>query len=214
MSYIVEGADGLVATVELDRWRSAYQDGSGSREDLASVYAALSLQFPEQNYFSLPLAQGFMDRFRPRSVVELGGWDGGLAAALLPGNPQIVSWENYEVAAVPQTCVDKRYQCVVADGWAWEQPLEAQAFVASHVLEHLSVAHLGELIDAVGCRFAYVDVPLSQTPTTWAGSPTTHALTLSIEEFDGMWEQAGWKQMACYERGGPVPSHVRFLEHA
>jgi hypothetical protein len=214
MSLIVADDSGqLHATELLDRWRRDYQSGLTSRVEVAAVYETLSHQFPEQNYFDTDAARVFVARYEPNAVVELGGWDGALARELLRRFPTVSSWDNYEIAFLPQVCADPRYTFhTITSRWVWQEPIVGDAFIASHVLEHISDSQLGDLIDAIDCDVAFVDVPLGNQRHDWMRSPTTHVLTLSIDEFDAAWESRGWKIAFRKERAGAVPSHVRYLE--
>lgn len=195
---------------ELDSYRAGYRAGMPYSEHRV-FYDRLALEHPEQNYYSLTLAREFFQWCEPDTVLELGGWDGGLAAEILPDSG-IRSWLNYEIAKVPQVCTDLRYTRIVATNWLWELKLRpADAFVASHSLEHLTAEHLDMLLWALDAKFAYVDVPLFDVPHDWNGSSTTHALELSIVQFDEMWAWHGWTIEQNFFRDGDIPSHVRFL---
>ncbi len=191
---------------ELDNFRSGYKQGNYDWH--REFYARLALAFPEQNYYSATLVNDFLDWCEPRTVIELGGWDGALAQEVLREG---MKWTNYEIADVPQVCDDSGYEYVLPDSWIWESPLEGDAFIASHVLEHLSLEHLSALIAALRCESAYVDVPLFPDGNTWQGSTTTHVLPISIGQFDEFWASAGWTIAQDFERNGDIPSYVRYL---
>lgn len=214
MSYIVADHTGQFhATDRLDDWRRDYQAGKSSRDGVMAVYETLAGQFPDQNYYAADHVADFISRYQPDLVVELGGWDGALAQTILWDNDQIQWWDNHEVANVPQVCDDLRYTFNIRQTrWLWDEPIVGDAFVASHVLEHISDQQLVDLVAALECSVAYVDVPLGDQRHDWMRSPTTHVMTYSISEFDRVWSDAGWRIVHTVERGGPVPSHIRFLE--
>lgn len=211
-----------VSISELDTFRERYRRGDLSFEEHVDFYDLIVQVAPEQNYWSLGLVNEFLQWAQPRLVFELGGWDGGLADAVLLWHPGIQAWVNQEIARVPQVCTDPRYSYDQPDTWAWSQPIDGfDAVIASHVLEHLTVEHLSMFLRSLAAvNYAYVDVPLPEKATNWMGTTTTHILDLSISEFDGVWEDFGWEIVQRSSRDGKtkingrtsgVPSYVRFL---
>jgi hypothetical protein len=202
----------VLGTPGLDAWRAAYLAGTLALDDHRRLYEQILAEFPEQNYYSLPLLCRFMGWSGAKSVVELGGWDGAMARDAMPLFSWLKRWDNYEIVDVPQVCVEDGYHFHVPDAFMWEQPIRAHAFVASHSLEHLTWEHLVALIEALDdVEHAYVDVPLHSYEFDWQGTTTTHALTCSISQFDKEWIRQGWKVEQTYRRDVAVPSYVRFL---
>ena len=198
-----------MTVADLDGFRDAYSAGSLTWAEHRRFYDEVIYPVaPDQNYSSPRLVNEFLAWADPVTVYELGGWDGHLARQVM--TPSIVSWLNVEVADVPQICGLPGYERVIPDDWPWREPIRADAFVASHVLEHLTEAHLTELLDVLDCEYAYVDVPLGEERTSWASTTTTHVLPLSIGEFDGLWESRGWMVERRYFRDEVIPSQVRF----
>ena len=193
-----------------DAYRRSYNDAPF--ESHKAFYDWIAKDYPDQSYASLELIDGFLTWSGASSVIEIGGWDGRAAGAMLQRHP-LTSWRNYEIANVRQVCLDPRYQGIVLDGWLWEreEPLEADALVASHVLEHLSVEHLSKLLNSVTCQYMYVDVPLPDEPYDWMGSLTTHVIPLSIWQFDELLERHGWHVVRSFQREDKIPSYVRYL---
>jgi len=185
----------VITSDELDVWRANYRAGTASIADHRELYDRIAAEYPDQGYCSLDLMSKFLEKYqRVTSVVELGGWDGAVAGQMLR-NFDLECWVNYEIAQVDQVCQDERYRCIVPENdWSWNifGAFHADAFVASHSLEHLTLDHLRDLMRAIQCEYAYVDVPLSEEGEDWTYSTTTHALELSIGEFDSLWEGAGW----------------------
>jgi hypothetical protein len=206
----------VIDVAALDDYRTRYRVVGLSHQDHREFYDILAREYPEQNYWDREQIEAFCDWCKPNWVAELGGWDGALAAAMLERDPAIKGWLNYELADVPQVCTDHRYHFDVEE-WMWvDGPTSVweDTFIASHSLEHLTELHLGLLIDALDCEYAYVDVPLDDSGQTWNGSTTTHVLELSLVEFDLAWARRGWAiAQAAYSPQG-VPSHVRFLERS
>jgi hypothetical protein len=206
----------VIDVAALDDYRTRYRDGMPYQAH-REFYDLLAREYPEQNYWDAEQVAAFLDWCKPGWVVELGGWDGALAAAMLPDRFGIGIWWNYELADVPQVCYHSSYAFSIDDGWLWADgpySVPCDAFIASHSLEHLTEQHLDALIAALDCDYAYVDVPLDDVGQTWNGSTTTHVLELSLDEFVQRWLKAGWKvRHAWYSEQG-VPSHVRFFERS
>lgn len=207
------GSTDVIATPGLDAWRKAYLAGELTYADHRRIYERIAVEYPNQNYYAAELAKHFFAGATPEEVFELGGWDGALAAEVLPEAASIQRWTNYEIVKVPQVCTDPRYRLAVPNRFVWELPsLHGDAFFASHVLEHLTAADMEKLLDKLDTfRWAYVDVPLPSEPFDWKGTTTTHALVWSISEFDQAWEERGWRIVSSIFRANDVPSYVRFL---
>jgi hypothetical protein len=203
---------GVESTPGLDAWRERYRNGDLTLADHRRLYERVAADYPNQNYYAAVPVHDFLAWSDAHSVIELGGWDGALAQEVLPCHPDVRRWDNYEIVQVPQACDLPAYRFHVPDVFVWElQELKADAFVASHVLEHLTASDLRRLIDTLDAEYAYVDVPLSETANDWKGTTTTHALELSIGEFDRAWKRNGWKVEAHGQRDGHVPSYLRWM---
>jgi hypothetical protein len=212
-----EEGGGVLRTPALDAWRDSYTSGDLRIEDHRALYERVAAEYPEQNYYALPLVLDFLRWANPATVLEMGGWDGALARDVFDRREgaDIVMWQNHEVVGVGQVCDDTRYFRVVdTDLFLWEyDALSADAFVASHVLEHLTADDLMALITQLALSnidFVYADVPLGIKGQDWRGTTTTHVLPWSISEFDQEWYDAGYKIVRKARRDGPVPSFVRF----
>lgn len=199
-----------ITVADLDKYRAGYQAGMTLQQHQA-FYHRLAQEYPEQNYWDERQAREFLGFVKPATVVELGGWDGALAAAMLKHDKMIRQWDNWELADIPQVCDDPRYRFRLENEWIWQRPILGDCFIASHSLEHLTEEHLDNLLWTLCCRFAYVDVPLFDVGWDWHGTTTTHILPLSIKEFDAKWEAAGWTILRAEQSPGGVPSHVRFM---
>lgn len=204
----------MIDVEALDDYRTRYRAGMPYQAH-REFYDLLASEYPDQNYWDGEQVAAFLDWSMPAWVCELGGWDGQLAAAMLQHRESIVAWVNYELADVPQHCNDSAYHFNVGDGWLWGDgpySIPCDAFVASHSLEHLTEQHLTELIAALDCDYAYVDVPLDGEGSNWNGTTTTHVLELSLHDFDTRWVDAGWTIAHAAHSPYGVASHVRFYE--
>jgi hypothetical protein len=175
-----------------DAWRHAYPTMSFS--EACEVNDVIASLYPEQQHFAGDLVAAFVERVQPVSVIELGGWDGALAAWAM--GPSVVRWENWDLSAVPQVCEDPRYRLVRLTDWAWELPREyADLCVASHVLEHLTAGQISAFFMAHRFANVVVDVPIGPLPVGWMGSTTTHILELSAGELADLIGSCGYRPL-------------------
>jgi hypothetical protein len=149
-----------------------------------AFYEDVARAHPVQRDWNEEACWRFLSERLPAEVVELGGWDGSLAAAMLDRAPFIRWWSNYDIVAVPQVCTDRRYGLVVPDEPAWQglAPIPADALIASHVVEHLRVAEVEALVSAWAPRSIYLDTPLEARATDWRGYEGSHVIEVGSEE--------------------------------
>lgn len=195
-----------------DDWRAKYET-----LDVTGQQAAYDEAFAEdrnQARFDDDTLRAFLDHIgRPVSVVELGGWDGELAAAIFARtNGQVRRWRNYEISpkAVEATvCNDDRYQAEAPEHFYWETRHEADLFVASHVIEHLSLDHVRATLDATDCRYVFLQAPLDDGPTDWTGYDGGHVLEVGWTGLTDELEARGFASIPslakptvrCYQKG-------------
>jgi len=184
--------------MDFEAFRAGYHTMSFAQ--LVAWYAHVAVEFPDQSYWHTPSVMEFLHDTRPGTLVELGGWDGGLAASVLPHSDLPHAWANCDLVRVePHLCDDPRYTWRMLTDWWWQTPVAADAFVASHVIEHLSADHFTSLVSAltrVGYRAAYVSAPLKELDATdWTGSTTTHVLGWSMSDVDGLFTDRGWRRV-------------------
>ena len=191
------------AMVTWDEWRAAYDEWTF--EEQAAFYAQVHDEYPGQARFdaaALGRLLGWVGG--DVTVVELGGWDGGFAAAILPNHPQVKRWTNYEIcgeAVRGGVCDDPRYEGISLREWYWDTPHAADVFVASHVLEHLRLRDVRRTLDATVARFAYIQCPVDDAslgarkagPPDWNGYPGTHILEVGWDGLQREFEARGWR---------------------
>lgn len=174
-----------MSPLEFDAWRATYATMTDDAQ--RAFHTRVQQHYPAQ-------AHGHIEPIRPvvtgARVLEVGGWDGGTAAACLRDDPSIRSWVNVEwtreAAETPAT-VDTRYTVKTPDAFRWWRntaPLDREVGVLSHVIEHLSredAADLMEWMVASGVRAFYIEAPLPETGAAdWAGYLGTHV-------YEGSW---------------------------
>lgn len=187
-----------VIQIELDLYRDRYDSLTFAQH--RAMYELIETVYPEQSFWNANACMGFMLEFAPRNVLEIGGHDGGLAAAVLAEMPFIDSWRNLELVVSPQVCEDPRYSLEVLDDWAWTQSLGGDALVMSHFIEHISETQLERLLANLDVRCIYVDAPLLEdTPSYWGGTTTAHVLPFSFAQLDQAFGARGYHAQKCGE---------------
>lgn len=204
--------------VSWDEWRASY-DQWGFREQQRFYDDVFRVCRVQRQFQTVDLGKFFMhftggrlgSHDQPIRVVELGGWDGEFAGRMLALFPQIKSWTNYEIStlAVDETvCDDSRYQPVALDDWYWTDRRQGDLFVASHVLEHLSLRDVRRVLDATEARWAYLQVPLDNHGRDWTGYHGSHILEIGWPDLIREMEARGWtlidglsrQGVGCFER--------------
>lgn len=196
--------------IDWDAWRASYAslDVTAQRAFHSQIYAA----YPCQSHFSADPLREALTEAQPRTVVELGGWDGEAAVTMLDEMPLIERWTNYEICseAVERGRSHDRYVGVALhDEWFWSEHREADMLVACHVIEHLSSDDLGRLFEAAAVRWVYLEAPLTDSRSSWWGSPTSHVLELSWPEVDAMLADLGFERRWARELTLPPASGDR-----
>jgi hypothetical protein len=184
-------------------------------EDLVVVYDLIGPAHQNQNYFTPEASRAFFGYVDGRGgdVLELGGWQGHLAQNvwdLVPGY-----WDNYEVCrwAVENSVLsDLRYRPCVATAYLWDYPSGSldgyRTFVASHVLEHLRLSEIERLAERLTVDYAYLQAPIPDVATDWAGYDGTHVYDGSWSEIEQAFEASGLRLIPSLS-GGEVRSFGR-----
>lgn len=182
---------------DCDAWRAAYP--TASYADHQAALSAVWAEYPEQRHFDVALVSSAIAAWSPRRVVELGGWDGELASAMLDDHAAIASWRNVELcreaAASGAGLLARhgaRYDASELGDWYWSRRWSCDLFVASHVIEHLSAEHLDLVLGATDARALFMDAPLADGPTDWAGVSAMHALEFGWTGVTAMCRRHGY----------------------
>lgn len=196
--------------IDWDAWRAAYplMDVPAQRAFHSRVYEA----YPCQSHFSREPLLDALREADPRTVVELGGWDGEAAITMLEQLPRIERWTNYEICgeAVENGHRHERYVgTALQDEWFWDHQRRADVLVACHVIEHLSSTDLERLFRAADVTWIYLEAPLTDSRSSWWGSPTSHVLELSWPEVDAMLADLGFQKRWARELALPPSSGDR-----
>lgn len=170
-----------MTVLDWNQWRADYDKMSFAEHQ--AFNAECLKQHPVQQSFDTRAVDAFVQVHKPRTVVELGGWDGALADKILWKNKHIIEWRNIDITPdVPQVCLDDRYSVEVLSDWPWRQQVQADALIASHVFEHMKLAEIEWLLTEWEFDRIYADIPLYTEATDWDGYEGSHILEVSMGE--------------------------------
>lgn len=194
-----------------DRWRAAYDRMSYA--DQVAFYNQVEVDHPHQVHFDASAFLAFLHEiapgFRLMCVLEVGGWKGELAQAVLPQMVCIDEWVNYEVSERARdlsVCSDGRYFVIVPGDFAWNITLpDADVFVCSHTIEHIKARHLAALLDNLPDSIYYVGLqaplPESETAVDWSGYWGSHILEIGWAQVIEMMRERGFRLLEHLTRG-------------
>ena len=164
--------------IDWDEWRREHANLTFA--DQQAFYSRVAEHYPHQQSFDAVAAHDVFD-FIPEErldVVELGGWDGALAAIML-SRSDISRWTNYDLVEVPQVCRHANYRLELLRDYLWNQePVRGDVFVACHTIEHLTARELELLFSVLLVPYVYLQSPLKFEPVDWAGYPGSHILEI------------------------------------
>jgi hypothetical protein len=181
-----------ISVADLDAWRDAYPTATYLEQQ--AFHSRIWEANPDQNHFDIEQARLAIEHVNPSIVVELGGWDGALAALMLALFP-IKQWTNHELCAEAASVgvgQHPRYSVAVLNDFYWCHDWRCDLFVASHVIEHLTTEDLDKTIAATDTPAIYLDAPLLDDPTPWTGTTTTHILQLGWEGVTALLDDHGY----------------------
>ena len=181
--------------IDWDDWRVAHP--SMTFHDQQEFYSRVLDLYPRQQSFNPKICHEAFDYIAGEdlAVLELGGWDGGLASQMLHRS-DVARWTNIDLIEVPQVCRSERYEFQVLTDYLWNLPqVEADVFVACHTIEHLSTAELAELVGWLRSPFVYLDAPLKMYPLDWTGFPGSHILDIGWEGVNELLEASGYESV-------------------
>lgn len=168
--------------------------------DHAAVMAEFYSYSPVQSHFTLPAILDFFSAYPASRVIEVGGWDGKVASAVLIAHPEITHWTNYEVccpAALAFAC--PRYETPdVTSTFVWDLPLSIARYdtlFASHSLEHMKAANIRALLARLpDVRAVYVDAPLPADTQDhhWPGYVGSHVLEIGHVQLEALFTEFGF----------------------
>jgi len=183
--------------LDWDAWRAGYDEMTFA--DQQAFYREVAELYPLQESANVCMAHDAFDLIEQEhlTVIELGGWNGRLASQML-ARGDIAIWFNFDLVDVPQaiSSAEPRYNQVVLDDWFWAERRKADVFVAAHTIEHLSAAHLRQLIACLDVSWVYLEAPLEAGPRDWTGYAGSHILDIGWEGVGGIMLANGYKPVA------------------
>lgn len=191
-----------VRPIDWDAWRAGYDQMSFA--DQREFYRRVAELHPFQASFRPAQITRAFDCIGGRDlrVCELGGWDGRLAERML-ARPDVASWTNFDLAAVPQACGRAGYLRVVLEDYLWNgPPVDADILVATHTIEHLRARELALLFDWTAARWIYLESPIVSDATDfrWDGFEGSHVLEIGWAQILAMLGRRGYKGAVMQER--------------
>jgi hypothetical protein len=179
-------------------WRQQYD--SMTFEQQQDYHDHLEGLYPDQAHYDIEAAAHVMAWLKPLTVIEAGAWKGNLAQTILSVDPTIYSWEAYELcpAAVRKTvCKDVRfiYRDFNRFDWWNVKPIVCDLFLATHFIEHLSFAHLSEMVKAISAKHIYFEAPLTEMGENWSDFHGTHKLEVGWNRVAELLAEKGYKKI-------------------
>ena len=182
---------------DFDKWRKEYPTSTFRQQQLE--WNALYDTYPNQVHWN---AQPVIDALNRAgmTITELGGWQGELANHVIPiTNP--ARWTNYDICpkAISNTvCHLPCYEPVLLSDWPWNTDLKpADAFVATHVIEHMTSGQIKELGQQLAAKYSIlvIEAPVvdSATGFSWEGNGSTHILELGWEQLESIFFSLGFQ---------------------
>lgn len=173
-------------------WRATYNQMSYA--DQKQFYNEAEEQYPVQIHFAGIVTNTLIQLQAPLKLMEIGGWKGHLAAAVLAKNPAIQCWDNYEICenCIPKiVCLDPRYRCIVPTDFVWNLALPSYDLVVStHTFEHLQAAEIEAIITRHPAQTYLIEMPHS---ASWNNYNGCHICPLTREELNAMFERHGYR---------------------
>ncbi len=187
--------------IDFEGWRQSY-DSMPYAEHVAR-YDEVWREYPLQSCVDIEAAQSFFAEIDEpvHRVLEIGGWTGLTAGAILSGIPDIKEWMNVEIcqgAADHPATTHPAYRAVVLDDWLWNKPpaffTRFEILFASHVFEHMTGDNIKKLLGKIGnVRHLYIDAPLPwEGNSDWYRYPGTHVLEWGWEQLLDVLKWHGW----------------------
>lgn len=188
-----------------DFWRESYDHMPYAMHQ--RFYNMVARAFPDQDKADRDLVESALTHAlvmhgHPLKVWELGGWDGALAKDMFEAcGDGIERWYNIEICSAVATrgWPQMNYQPKSPPCWAWELGMVYGCDIAilSHVIEHLSWAHLKALLTMLSdVPLIYMQTPealgYAPHPTAWMGTMSTHKLEVGMIDVDALLIRKGF----------------------
>jgi hypothetical protein len=196
-------------SINFDLWRENYD--SLTFEDQCRFYDWVAEKYPDQaEYNAEPIRYALYratEEIGPLYVMEIGGWDGALAAETLDGldDTRIAAWTNYDIAQmalVRGSWIPDRYRPVLLKDFPWNYsfPNRHNVFVATHFIEHIKAHELLKLFFALKQSIKYIvlQAPIEDSVIhkDWSGYTGSHILEIGWSQVYDMLHWFGFELQA------------------
>lgn len=183
-------------------------------QEQKAYHNKLEAEYPIQNHGDYSALNTFLSSLNSNiKVLEMGGWKGDMAKRMLSERFHLTSWTNIEIcpnAAKKSIIEDIRYKVIVPEQFDWWNYFfrfeEYDAFIALHVIEHLTYEHVSQLLNRVKCKYLYFEVPLSEAQS-WDNYGGTHIFDRSNDDLTKLILSSGYKTKQIYN--STCKSYVR-----
>lgn len=189
-----------------DAWRAHYDELTFDEQ--AAFALRVRAEYPEQQHWNMRAWNQFLGPLRPKSVVEVGGYDGSLAAYTLAKRSGIELWMNCELLPSVReisVCSDDRYLPYALTGFLWEYrwwPYRvADVLVMTHTIEHMRLSEVAGIVRLVDSDRVYFEAPLNDLSNqSWEGYSASHILEEGWSGVDQMMRGQGYS-VSIYDHG-------------
>lgn len=188
---------------DFDAWRANYD--AMTYQDHQRIYSQLWNLYPVQQHFDGAACEQFLVHETCGHVLEVGGWNGELAAWIMSRNPSayIASWTNIEIcreAADASVAIDGPYNWIVPGVPVWDLQIKGlfDTLVMSHSAEHMRWSELQATVRNLPyLRAIYLASPLPEDGSApdWNHYPGTHILEVGWDVIDADLQARGFQMM-------------------
>lgn len=181
--------------MNFNEWRKRYDTLTFAEQQ--EYHNHLEALYPDQAHYDYNAAAHVFGLVNPKTVAEAGTWKANLAYQILGSNETITNWDAYELcpnAVLKTVCKDARlqYQTLTRFDWWNDVTIDADLFLATHFIEHLSWQHLQEMVAAVNSPNIYFEAPLTDIGEQWQDFHGTHKLTVGWDEITALMQSKGY----------------------
>ena len=184
-------------------WRNRYDYALYQEQE--SFYDMIYDHFPYQLQYNYQAIKTFLFTLHDRalSILEIGGWHGEMAFAMLNQFSNIVFWNNIEICKKARALPvgqDPRYLSPELKDFAWNFNLDRHydLFIASHLIEHLKKSDLEKLlnvVDSIECLYFDSPLPKETKSINWSNYPGSHIIEVGWNELSGIVKGHGYQSI-------------------
>jgi hypothetical protein len=205
------------ARIDFDMWRMMYDQLTYEHQQ--TIYDTVARTYPEQQQYDSEAVTASLQCGQPaRRILEIGGWRGELADAMLQTFPEIEAWHNVELCRLAlrnPACTSVKYTGFDLGMFFWEatesdfavppyHEIERTGYdtlVLSHVVEHMRAGELDAVL--AKCHHIdrlYIDAPIAEhtADVNWKGYFGTHILEIGWDDLTEMLRARGYEEVYAH----------------